>query len=92
MNRIHLLATGVLALLGSLAPLSRAQESRPSGTAVIWGARVLPYVEPGTRFTAISAGQEYTMALTDDGSAVAWGDNFRSQASVPAGATSGVVA
>src|SRR5688572_30393227 len=48
-------AFALLALL-SLATLAEAQTNRPSGTVVSWGLNVLPYVEPGTRFTAIAAG------------------------------------
>src|SRR5688572_13832030 len=44
----------LLALL-SLAPLAQTQTNRPAGTVVSWGFNVLPYVEPGTRFTAIAA-------------------------------------
>jgi len=82
------------ALLGllALAPLSEAQTNRPSGAVVSWGNRWTPYVEPGTRFTAIAAGYDHTVALTSDGSVVAWGGNKSGQAIVPVAAKSGVVA
>jgi hypothetical protein len=67
----------------SLAPLSQAQNNRPSGTVVTWGHVVYPYVEPGARFTAISAGIIHTVALKSDGSVVAWGDNGCDQTDVP---------
>ena len=44
----------LLALL-FVAPLAQAQTNRPSGTVVSWGLLVIPYVEPGTRFTAVAA-------------------------------------
>src|ERR1043165_2064166 len=77
----------LLSLL-SLAPLVPAQTNRPSGTIVSWGDRMLPYVEPGTRFTAIAAGEIHTVALKSNGAVVAWGLNRQGQATVPAAAQS----
>src|SRR5262245_57143040 len=68
-------SAGFLALLAllSLAPLAHAQTNRPSGTVVRWGyGGFLPYVEPGTRFSAIAVGGYHTVALKSDGSVVAW--------------------
>src|SRR5215510_6378077 len=81
----------LLALL-SLGPLSNAQTSRPSGTLVSWGGWVLPYVNPGIRFTKIAAGFGHTVGLKTDGSVVAWGENYNGQATVPVEAQSEVVA
>ena len=60
-------------LLLSLLPLTHAQTNRPSGTVVSWGHQNVPYVEPGTRFTA------------SNGSVIAWGDNRFGQTTVPLG-------
>ena len=86
-TRGHLLFA-LLSLL-ALAPLSQAQTNRPSGT-IVW--KELPYVEPGTRFTAISAGLGHSVALKNDGSVVAWGYNHVGQTTVPVAAKSGVEA
>jgi hypothetical protein len=61
---------GTFLSLLSLAPLSEAQPNRPSGTIVSWGTHPIPYVEPGTRFTAIAAGDANTVALKSHGSVV----------------------
>ncbi|HYV26645.1 MAG TPA: hypothetical protein VFA77_03870 [Candidatus Eisenbacteria bacterium] len=82
----------VLLTLLSLAPLAQAQTNRPSGTVVSWGWQVLPYVEPGARFTAIAAGAFHTLALKTNGTVVAWGKNYSGQATAPVAAQSGVVA
>src|SRR4029079_11836677 len=66
-------------------PGSAAQTNRPFGT-IVWGD--LPYVEPGTRFTAIGAGLRHSVALTADGTAVTWGAGT----GAPLAAQSGVVA
>ena len=89
---ISFLATRALLPLLSVAPLAQAQTNRPSGTVVSWGERFLPYVEPGTRFTAMAAGRSHTVALRSDGSVVAWGWAREGQATVPLAAQSGVVA
>ena len=63
----------------------------PGGTVVSWGIIAIPYVEPGTRFTAIAAGVDYSLALKNDGTVVAWGANDYGQSRVPQG-LSGVTA
>ncbi len=80
----------LLSLL-SLTPLAQAQTNRPAGTIVSWGRDVLPYVEPGTRFTAIAAAG-HTLGLTSKGSVVAWGDEALGATQVPVVAQEGVVA
>src|SRR4029453_16971303 len=70
----------------SLAPLSQAQNNRPSGAVVSWGLRILPYVEPGTRFTAIAAGFSPNVAFKRNGGVGAWGDNTYRQTDVPVAA------
>jgi alpha-tubulin suppressor-like RCC1 family protein len=56
-----------------------------SGQVVTWGTMVLPFVKPGTRFTAVAAGGQHSLAVKDDGTVVAWGRNISGEAKVPAG-------
>jgi alpha-tubulin suppressor-like RCC1 family protein len=48
-------------------------------------------VPPGAVFTNIAAGFDHSLALKNDGTVIAWGNNFDGQATVPAG-SSNVVA
>src|SRR5438067_1416655 len=84
-------ATALLSIFSS-GPIAEAQTNRPSGTLVSWDASFLPYVEPGTRFSAIATGEGHTVALTSKGAVVAWGANMQGQATVPLAAQAGVVA
>jgi hypothetical protein len=43
--------------------LAHAQTNSRSATLVSWGEHIIPYVEPGTRFTAIAAGGLHGLAL-----------------------------
>ena len=70
--------------------LSQTRSQTP-GVVVAWGEQVIPYVQPGTRFTALAAGMSRSLALTGDGTVVAWGEDDSGQSTVPAG-LSGVVA
>jgi len=56
-----------------------------SGQIVSWGSMVLPYVDPKTRFIAIAAGGEHSLAVTSDGRVIAWGRNLSGEATVPEG-------
>jgi alpha-tubulin suppressor-like RCC1 family protein len=86
-------ATLVGTLLSALgiSCIRAAQGTPEPGIVVGWGSMVLPYVESGTRFTAIAAGGFHSLALKSDGTVVAWGYNDFGQSTVPAG-LSGVVA
>ncbi|MGO9202898.1 MAG: hypothetical protein ACLQM8_20445 [Limisphaerales bacterium] len=64
--------------------LSQTRNQTP-GVVVAWGDQVMPYVAPGTRFTAIAAGGYHDLALKSDGTVVAWGGNDYGQLDVPAG-------
>src|SRR5258708_31127431 len=57
-----------------------------AGTVISWGAPAFlwPYFPPGTRFQAIAAGQNHSLALQSDGTVIAWGDNSYGQSTVPA--------
>ena len=85
--------SGVLAILmASSAWLPQgAAAQRPAGTVVSWGSQMTPQVPPGTRFRAIAAGYDHSLALTQDGTVVAWGENSYGQSMVPPG-LSGLVA
>ena len=50
-----------------------------------WGEQVLPFVQPGTRFTKVAAGEVHSLALKQDGTVVAWGYNCCGQVNVPSG-------
>ena len=78
-------------LLGSAMTVCGQTSDRPAGTVVGWGNLVLPYLEPGIRFQAISAGGYHTLALTTAGTVVAWGGNQFGQCMVPAN-LNGVIA
>jgi alpha-tubulin suppressor-like RCC1 family protein len=64
---------------------SRIASTNVSGQIVGWGSIVLPLVNPGTRFIAVAAGGEHSLALKADGTVVAWGRNLSSEATVPTG-------
>src|SRR6266568_4040636 len=66
------------ALLGVMLLLQGAEadgqtNGPPSGSAVSWGAQVLPYVHPLTRFMGIATGRAHSLALKQDGTVVGWG-------------------
>ena len=56
-----------------------------SGQIVGLGSIVLPLVNPRTRFIAVAAGGEHSLALKADGTVVAWGRNLSGEATVSAG-------
>ena len=48
-------------------------QAAAGGTLVAWGYSVVPPVPPGTRFKAIAAGGGHSVAVTTDGTVLAWG-------------------
>ena len=80
----------------ALIPQAEAQNTNHApGTVVSWGAQVIPYVAPGTRFTKIAGGGGHSLALKSDGTVVAWGqiyDNFLWVTATVPGGLNGVVA
>jgi alpha-tubulin suppressor-like RCC1 family protein len=73
-------------LVAALEPLKpKVLFTNASGQVVTWGSMVLPFVKPGTRFTAAAAGAEHSLAVQEDGTVVAWGRNTSGEARVPAG-------
>jgi alpha-tubulin suppressor-like RCC1 family protein len=64
-------------------PKSKVLFTNASGQVVTWGAMVLPFVKPGTRFTAVAAGGQHSLAVKEDGTVIAWGRNLSGEARVP---------
>jgi len=87
------IAPGLVALLlvWPGAPTGALAAQGPAGTLVSWGQIVIPEVAPGTRFKAIAAGGDFSLALTEDGTVVACGWNENGEANLPGG-LSGVIA
>jgi alpha-tubulin suppressor-like RCC1 family protein len=75
----------VLVLAGCGCPAGAWAAQGLSGTLVSWGGTVIPYVSPGTRFKAIAGGEYHSLALAEDGTITAWGDNTQGQSRAPAG-------
>ena len=70
----------------TLQPLnSKDLFTNASGQVVTWGSMVLPFVKSGTRFTAVAAGSQHSLAVKQDGTVVAWGRNISGEARIPAG-------
>ena len=57
---------------------------QPAGTVVSWGLQVMPLIPPGARFKAIAGGYLHSLALTQDGTVVAWGSDWLGESTVPA--------
>ena len=60
MKTTTIVMTRVIAALavscGAIPWLETQSQAAQTGTVVGWGSQVIPFVEPGTRFTAIAAG------------------------------------
>src|SRR5947209_2840751 len=83
---------GLAVTAASFCPRSEAQINRLTpGTVISWGNQVIPYVQPGTRYQAIAAGGDHSLALKSDGTVLAWGCSADGQSTVPANLT-GVIA
>ena len=68
----------LLVSLGTTTAATAAQARH--GVVTTWGGRVLPPVQPGTRFKAIVGGYQFSAAITSDG-AVASRDPTQSRGS-----------
>ena len=66
-------AFGAVTSTPAVLSMPATPTNQPSGTVVAWGDLAIPYVAPGTRFTAIAAGPVHSLALKADGTVVAWG-------------------
>ena len=76
------------AWLGVLTP-----QAQCAGTVVAWGNPSQAPAPAGlNEVAAIAAGRDHNLALKNDGTVVAWGDNAYGRATVPAAAQSTVVA
>src|SRR5258708_1619242 len=83
---------GLAATAASLCPRSEAQTNgRTAGPGGGRGEVVNPCVQPRTRYKAIAAGGNHSLALKSDGTVVGWGYNDYGQSTVPANLT-GVIA
>jgi len=82
-SRMHVV--GMLAVLVSIGGASsiRADELRAWGQDTSGQVSDLP---AGSDYVAIAAGDEHGLALTSDGTVVAWGQNGDGQCDVPSGA------
>jgi alpha-tubulin suppressor-like RCC1 family protein len=70
----------------TIPPLKpKAIFTNASGQVVTWGSMMLPFVKPGTRFTAVAAGGEHSLAIKEDGTVLAWGRNISGESTVPPG-------
>src|SRR5437870_2878394 len=56
-----------------------------TGIVVEWGRQTIPWLQPGTRLTAIAAGTAHNLAVKSDGTVLAWGDNSEGQITLPTG-------
>jgi alpha-tubulin suppressor-like RCC1 family protein len=84
-NTLTKAPTPFVAAIPPLKP--KALFTNASGQVVTWGSMVLPFVKPGTRFTAVAAGSEHDLAIKEDGTVIAWGRNASGEATVPSGLT-----
>src|SRR5688572_22589864 len=85
---LRLLLSLTLALTGILGPSISvlAQALLPTGSVVAWGLGPQTNVPPGlSNAVAIAAGGTETMAVKEDRTVVAWGDNVYGETNVPAG-------
>jgi alpha-tubulin suppressor-like RCC1 family protein len=71
--RVVVCSVTILCLTPALAAPSAETKSLLAGRLIGWGTRTLPFIEPGTRFTAIAGGESHTLALRADGRIVEWG-------------------
>src|SRR2546427_9684440 len=73
---------GLAVTAASFCPRSEVQAGVPTpGTVISWGAPsfLWPYFQPGTRYQAIAAGEDFSLALLSDGTVIGWGDNANGQ-------------
>lgn len=92
----HIPLTGTVTVTGPQIQVTTDQNASPlvSGVAVSWGQNIKHVTEVPSglgSLTAISAGNQFTLALKWDGTVVAWGDDSSGQLDIPAG-LSGVTA
>src|SRR6266496_4098617 len=53
------------------------------GQLVSWGSIGISYVAPGTKFKAIGAGQNHSLAVTAGGTVAGWGVNYDGEVRIP---------
>ena len=64
---------------------STVAHANPPGGVAVWGAQKFDSRDFDRPFTKLAAGGLHALALKNDGTVVAWGDNEKSQATVPLG-------
>ncbi len=85
MNRRAIL---IICIIGALLLTGGVSAGSETGTIFVWGDNTFGQrtnVPEGSDFTAVAAGQYHTVALREDGSLAAWGQNYSGQCNVPAG-------
>jgi alpha-tubulin suppressor-like RCC1 family protein len=83
-NRIVMYLGTLGASLGLATSTTSLMAEPTAGQLISWGGVVLPYVEPGTIYTNITAGGGMSAAVTSRGTVVAWGDNNYGASTPPA--------
>jgi alpha-tubulin suppressor-like RCC1 family protein len=63
----------------------------PGGTVISWGHQRMPLIPSDTRFQSVAAGYYHNLALKQDGTVVAWGEDDSSGACAVPGGLSGVM-
>ena len=83
--RLAPLTLQFLATALAVIPKQAALAAATPGVLVAWGEQAFPYIEPGTHFVKVAAGYSHNLALKQDGTVVAWGNNDSGRATVPEG-------
>jgi hypothetical protein len=68
-----------------LSCLSSLNVAGAVGSLTTWGYNVIPAVLPGTRYSAVAGGGDFSLGLKFDVTVVAWGSNDYGESLVPAG-------
>src|SRR5437773_3332803 len=83
--RLASLTLQFLATALAVIPKQAALAAATPGVLVAWGEQAFPYIEPGTHFVKVAAGYSHNLALKQDGTVVACGNNDSGRGTVPAG-------
>src|SRR5687768_10458424 len=72
-----------LAACGCFPSRGLPPSGQNAGQVISWGAQVIPYFPPQTRFHQVTAGSSHTLAVTSSGAVLAWGRNDSGESTVP---------